>query len=122
MSPDFIFIYILIIHYMADFGLQTIYQAQNKGVGDELFNQALFFHVGVYSLIWLIATIPILNHGRFIPFAFITFFCHYIIDYTTSRVGKPFWSSGDYHNGFNVVGFDQILHYLQLWYTFKLLI
>lgn len=123
MNADFLFIYILVIHYMADFALQTTYQLQNKGIGNEVFNIALFSHVGVYSLIWLISTIPILDyHGRFMVFAIITFICHYTTDWITSRIGKGFWESGDYHNGFNVVGFDQILHYLQLWFTFKLLL
>lgn len=123
MTFDFLFIYILLIHFLADFGLQTHEQATGKGVGPKFINKQLFYHVGVYSLIWLIATIPVLEYNlRFIPFVMITFTCHYLTDWCTSRIGKPYWEKGDYHNGFVIVGFDQILHYLQLYFTFKLLL
>lgn len=126
MSPDFLFMYILIIHFMADFGMQTVYQAQNKSLGKNFFNKPLFYHVGFYSIIWFLSVVAIsdITHWDIFKcflFTFITFVCHYITDYTTSRVGKPFWENKDFHNGFVVVGFDQILHYIQLWYTFKLL-
>lgn len=118
-SADFIFIYILLIHFLADFILQTTYQATNKGVGKKFLNLPLFYHVGVYSIVWLIATIPVLGYN-FILFAIITFICHYLTDWCTSRIGKPYWEKGDFHIGFVIVGFDQILHYLQLYFTFKL--
>jgi hypothetical protein len=113
-----LFIFILLIHFLADFALQTDDQAKGKSTDIKW----LFYHVGVYSIIWLMASW--FYFGDFRPaliFALITFAAHYITDYTTSRIGKPFWDKGDYHNGFVVVGFDQILHYLQLYYTFKLI-
>ena len=124
MVLEFVFIYILIIHFLADFGLQTHEQAVGKGQGNEFHNEMLFFHVGVYTLIWMISLLaikPIFDFTYFdvVKFGVITFYTHYTTDYITSRVGKPFWSKNDFHNGFVVVGFDQILHYLQLYYTFK---
>lgn len=113
-----LFIYILLIHFLADFGLQTHDQATNKGKSDKW----LFYHVGVYSIIWFIASFIWMGDWWIaIHFSFITFCCHFITDWWTSRIGKPFWEKGDYHNGFVVIGFDQILNYLQLYYTFKLL-
>lgn len=117
MTTDFLFVYIVLIHFLADFGLQTHEQAVNKSSNSTF----LFYHVGVYSLIWLIATIPLLSyHARFLGFTMITFITHFWIDYVTSKIGKPFWEKKDLHNGFVVIGFDQILHLIQLWYTFKL--
>lgn len=115
-----LFLFILLIHYLADFGLQTHDQAINKSTS----HKWLFYHVGVYSLIWLIASyIYFMDIEKAIHFSLITFVCHYITDYATSRIGKPFWKGGkDLHNGFGVVGFDQILHYIQLYYTFKFLL
>lgn len=114
-----LFIYILLIHFLADFGLQTHEQATQKGGS----NKWLFYHVGVYSLIWWVASYIILDNSlSSFLFASITFFAHFITDYITSRIGKPFWKGGDFHNGFVVVGFDQILHYLQLIATFNLLL
>lgn len=83
-----LFLQILLIHFLADFGLQTHEQATLKGVD----NKWLFYHVGVYSLIWLIASWSIL--GEFenaLIFSLITFFSHYLTDWLTSRIGKPFW-------------------------------
>ena len=119
MISDKIFVFILLIHFLADFGLQTNDQAINKSSS----NIFLFYHVGVYSLIWLIASyIIFLNVIMAILFSLITFLFHFGTDWVTSRVGKPFWSKGDYHNGFAVVGFDQLLHYIQLYYTFRILL
>jgi hypothetical protein len=113
-----LFIFILLIHFLADFALQTDEQAKGKST----YVKWLLYHVGVYSIIWLMASwFYFGDFGRAILFSSITFVAHYITDYITSRIGKPFWDKGDYHNGFVVVGFDQILHYLQLYYTFKLI-
>ena len=109
-------IFILLIHFLADFALQTSDQAKLKSTSCFW----LSMHVGVYSIIWLIASW--FYFGDIFPaiwFSIVTFIAHWFTDFVTSRVGKPFWDKGDYHNGFVVVGFDQILHYIQLYYTFK---
>jgi len=113
-----IFIFILLIHFLADFGLQTHEQANNKSSSWKW----LLYHTGVYSAVWFIATLIFLTPFKAFEFAFITWCTHTIVDYSTSRIGKSFWEKKDLHNGFVVVGFDQMLHYLQLYYTFKLLI
>ena len=56
-----------------------------------------------------------------ISFFFITFLSHTITDYFTSRINKKLWEKGDTHNFFVFVGLDQILHYFQLFLTYKLL-
>ena len=124
---EFILIYILIIHFLADFGLQTHDQAVGKGQGNSFLNKMLFYHVGVYTLIWVVAMMAVkslfdLSLLDVLMFGMITFISHYTTDYITSRIGKPFWSKNDLHNGFVVVGFDQVLHYIQLYYTFKYVI
>ena len=124
MTAIQLFIMILVIHFLADFGLQTHEQATKKGEGRSLWNRWLFYHVGVYTLIWGIVfwVIPfkegLHNFGGWIAFMLLVGIPHYIVDWITSRISKPFFSSGDFHNGFVVVGFDQILHYLCLLYVF----
>ena len=115
LTLEFLFIYGLLIHFLADFGLQTHDQAVNKST-DSIW---LFKHVGVYSLIWFIATLPLFGLPNALAFIFFTFMTHFITDYITSRVGKPFWEKKDMHNGFVVVGFDQLVHFITLFYTFK---
>ena len=127
MKPDFMFMYMMIIHYLADFCLQTVYQAQNKGVGKSFWNVALFNHVGMYSIVWFLSVVAISSITGWglstcLLFTLITFVCHYLTDWFTSRIGKQFWTSGDYHNGFVVVGIDQVLHYIQLLSAYYLFI
>ena len=111
-----VFLFILVIHFLADFGLQTHEQATGKSTSVKW----LTYHVGVYSIIWLLAAWFYFDYFNIaIIFATITFICHWLTDYMTSRIGKPFWDNQDFHNGFVVVGFDQILHYIQLYLTLE---
>ena len=104
-------VFVLLIHFLADFGLQTHEQATNKGTSLKW----LTYHVGVYSIMWLMASWFYLDDFRIaLIFSSITFICHWVTDWLTSRIGKPFWDKQDFHNGFVVIGFYQVLHYIQL--------
>lgn len=118
-----IFIYIILIHFLADFGLQTHDQAINKGIGKNLINIALFRHVFVYSLIWFMFALGYSNDLlKASEFWIITFIFHYLTDWITSRLSKPLFENKNFHDGFVVIGADQVAHYLQLWFTFKYLL
>ena len=109
-------LFVLLIHFLADFGLQTNEQATNKSSSIKY----LAYHVGVYSLIWLIAAWFYFDYFILaLAFSAITFIFHFATDYVTSRVGKPYWAKQDLHNGFVIVGFDQVLHYIQLFLTIE---
>lgn len=115
------FILILIIHFLADFPLQTHEQATKKGES----NKWLFYHVGTYTLIWSVIYMTLPFQSEYPLLSWLTFSLligvpHFIVDWVTSRVGKPFWRSQDFHNGFTVVGFDQVIHYLCLIAVFYL--
>jgi hypothetical protein len=117
-----LFILILLIHFLGDFALQTHEQSMGKSQGKDFSNEQLFYHVGIYSIVWFIACLAILPVWyRAVPFTILTFAFHYTTDYVTSRIGKPYWKKEDFHNGFVIIGFDQILHYIQIYFTFKLL-
>ena len=122
-----VFLYILLVHWVADFLLQTNEQATKKSTSVKF----LTYHVSAYSLVWFnsyyilggsLTSLDLDVIAKCCIFVGITFVCHWITDFCTSRIGKPFWEKGDYHNGFVVVGFDQILHYVQLFLTYKLLV
>ena len=125
---------ILFIHWVADFVLQTHWQATNKSKN----NRALTAHVGTYTLTWFVAfgLIVVIPHNYFgidtVPgatpanlkvllFFPITFVAHWITDYFTSRWTSKLYAKGDYHNFFVVIGFDQLLHYAQLFLTIHFL-
>ena len=108
------YIYMLLTHWLADFCLQTDEQAKGKSLSIKL----LTYHVGTYTLVMGLSSFYYFDDWRkCVIFTAITSVSHWITDFFTSRIGKPFWAKGDYHNGFVVVGFDQILHYVQLFVT-----
>ena len=110
---------ILLIHWLADFALQTHDQATKKSTSLSY----LTFHVSSYSLVWALASWALYqNFESCLVFAGITFVCHWITDFATSRLSRSFWENKDFHNGFVIVGVDQILHYVQLLITHNIVI
>ncbi len=143
---------ILIIHWFADFVLQTDKQAKGKSKNWK----DLLSHTKMYSFIWLVSGCLYLyiKYQSFCPpkescinvlyFTLITFIAHTITDYFTSRINSKLFprftlltmengtfgdteliafpkSKFSLHNFFVGVGFDQILHYVQLFLTYYLL-
>lgn len=122
---------IIIIHWIADFVLQTDKQAQGKSKN---WND-LLDHTITYSSIWfiisLIGYLLLVSQQENIPphnlsiaackpivFTLITFIAHTITDYFTSRLNSRLWEQKKVHNFFVSVGFDQVLHYIQLFTTY----
>jgi uncharacterized membrane protein len=117
---------ILFLHWVADFVLQTDEDAKNKSKSmDHLLN-----HTFTYSFFWLIPMIGILlvdikpippMYAIALAFMFcsITLLIHTITDYFTSRLNSKLWLEERVHDFFVSVGFDQVLHYLQLFLTYK---
>ena len=119
MTLTLIFL-VIFVHWVADFVFQTHWQATNKSTN----NWALFQHVGSYTITWMVViwlSVGWYGYGIlwFIP---ITFVSHFITDYFTSRLNSYLWKKGDIHNFFVSIGFDQVLHYIQLFLTIHLLI
>ena|SRR5882724_1069973 len=118
---------LIVVHSVADFVLQTNWQAINKSKS----NEALTKHVLVYSLC-------------FVPWGFkfylLTFLTHWITDYFTSRCTSklfffkqvaldgcdpPFrteWMYIPSKRGpfFWMIGLDQLIHFITLAITYKL--
>jgi hypothetical protein len=108
---------IIIIHWFADFVLQTDKQA--KGKSKEW--KWLLQHTVNYSLVWLLVAAiiyPLSSQLNVARFVYITFVCHTITDYFTSRLNAKLWAEGKVHQFFVSVGFDQVLHYVQLFLTY----
>jgi len=117
---------ILLVHWFSNFVLQTHYQATNKSKS----NLALTMHVSTYALIWILPASLLFYSVGFnligsiffgLNFAAITFICHWVTDYFTSRLNSKLWAKGDTHNFFVSVGGDQVLHYVQLFLTYYIL-
>ena len=91
------FFWLILVHYVADFLVQTHWQATNKSKN----NVALFRHVGVYTLF-------LLPWG--ILFALVNGVLHFVTDYFSSRESSKQFAKGNYKLGFAAVGADQMIH------------
>lgn len=112
-----IVLFILFIHWVADFLCQTDHQAQNKSKD----NEALTQHILTYTAIWIVPSIILVGVVWASVFLAVTFICHWLTDYCTSRVNSKLWADKNVHWFFVSVGFDQLLHYAQLFITYQLL-
>jgi hypothetical protein len=114
-------LWIILAHWYADFVFQTHWQASNKSKNWN----ALTRHVFVYTLImtlsvaWMYSSFTeIFNNSRtLLLFASVTYVAHFVTDAITSRISSRLFAKQDYHKFFEVVGFDQFLHYTQLFLT-----
>jgi len=122
---------IISVHYIADFVFQAEEWATNKSTS----NKALLNHVATYTTFWVFGSLilfGIYSPGHTIEwyvahsmiFAAITFVVHFSTDYITSRIvkrrfeSKHFGSPIPNFGAFSIIGFDQVLHYAQLFLTF----
>lgn len=117
---------LIIRHFLGDFLLQSDWMALNKSK-DWI---ALYFHAFVYSLCFL-------HYGW--AFMAITLWSHFVTDAITSRITSKLWFVTDHgedpatgcrliyyhmrkrHWFFVMIGFDQLIHYVTLTLTLRLL-
>lgn len=115
MIPVEIILLILSVHFVADFILQSDWQAKNKSVS----NKALSLHVLTYTSVWAVVLSSAGAKGFL--FAAINGFLHFLVDFVTSRVNKRLWSAGRTHDFFVGVGLDQLVHYICLFLSYILI-
>jgi len=96
-------IYLLFIHWIADFVFQSNYVAQNKSKS----NKILLWHCCLYGLSFACFTNNIL-------YGLILSLIHFPVDYVTSRINSKLWAKGDMHSFFVSVGFDQYIHFVTI--------
>lgn len=124
MISIYIIFTIIITHYIADF----IMQDEKWAVGKSKNVYDLTYHVWTYSLIWIVPAYFMLETtSQMYVFLVVTFCAHWITDYITSRIVSKKFEAKHYGSpipnlgAFSVIGFDQLLHYTQLFLTYYLL-
>lgn len=122
-----VFIFIVVMHWIADF----VFQAEEWSLGKSKSWSPLLKHTATYSSVWLLPVWFFTGSlwGAFLFSAF-SFVAHTITDYYTSRIvskkfaDKYYGSSIPNFGAFSTIGFDQVLHYVQListwWFIFGL--
>lgn len=123
-----VIIAIFIIHWLADFVCQSDKQA--KGKSTSILD--LLSHTITYSFIWLLLGTIYMSfqpdqYINVVFFVGITFGFHTLTDFFTSKLNSKLWKdsvrySKSPHNFFVGIGFDQMLHYIQLLLTYYYLI
>ena len=114
---------VLTTHWICDFVLQSETMSKNKSTS----NKWLLVHVFIYSIFttmfWAaislttgIGLVPPLMLAKLFVLIFVP---HFVTDYITSRITKRLYEKKDYHNFFVAIGFDQLIHYICLLYTFN---
>ncbi len=125
MTMMIIVVMLATLHFIADF----VMQSHERAVGKSTSLHHLCMHAYEYSG-WMVAGLIIIKFAvsgmagvgnilwQICYFGFITMVLHGVTDYFTSKLNKRLWESGNMHNFFVGIGFDQLLHAIQLIITF----
>ena len=118
-------LFIIFIHWVADFVLQTHHMSLRKSSS----HYYLTLHVLVYTFSTIMAwsiVLPLIGFHLTtltISIAFLLIFLlHWLTDYFTSRKTSKLYKEEKYHDFFVMIGFDQVLHYIQLFFIFNYII
>lgn len=103
-------ILILIVHFIADFVLQTDEQALKKSSS----NYYLTLHVLTYTLGLGLAGFLLLPFGNALIWVLGNGIFHWMVDYCTSRLNSYLYVKYGRHIFFIGVGADQLIHTLAL--------
>jgi hypothetical protein len=109
---------VLLIHWFADFLLQTRWQAENKS--SNLI--AISSHVGSYMAGMFVCLLVLAFSWKVVlMYTFVNGILHFAVDYHTSKLTSKLYKAGNIHGFFSVIGFDQFLHGACLINTINLL-
>ena len=87
-------IYLLFIHWIADFVCQSDEMAKKKSTS----NLFLFYHCFMYGIMFI--GLPILMNIWEPLFGILLGLIHFPVDYITSRINAKLYAKGDIHNFF----------------------
>ncbi len=113
MKLEYQILIIIVIHWVADFVLQS----EAMGTQKSKSNFWLLLHVSIYSAVWMAIGLFFFPSLAVIKFTIVTFIAHFITDYCTSRLTGKYYTAKKFYGfpGFwTTIGFDQVLHYTQL--------
>ena len=99
---------VLIVHFIADFILQSHWMAINKSKSW----LALLAHGATYTAMLFACTAA----GAW-QYGLVNGLVHTAVDAVTSRITSALWKRGQVHNFFVVVGADQLIHTTFLLWT-----
>jgi hypothetical protein len=107
--------YTLAAHAIADFKVQTSWQASNKSKS----NEALLRHIATYAATIFLFLIPLCliletSLRSLVGYVLINSFLHFCTDYVSSRISSKMYAEGDDRGFWFVIGLDQLAHQIPL--------
>ena len=121
-----IYIFMIVVHWIGDFVLQTRQMADNKSKSNYYLSQHVFVYTVATIILWLIFMPLLFNVECSFKTIFLAmlliFATHWPTDYVTSRLTSRFYKIGNFKLFFTTIGFDQILHYLQVFAIYQYII
>lgn len=103
---------ILITHYFFDWTFQPRYIAENKSKSLKI----LSAHVLIYTIGLLLVSGFVCPTAPY-AWAIMNGLAHFVVDFFTSKLSAYFYINQNYKAFWNVVGADQLIHYLFLFYS-----
>jgi len=97
--------FVLLVHFIADFVLQSEYMSMNKWKS----LWALSWHVFVYFST-LVVILSLAQFKNVWLYCSLNGCIHFIVDYFSSKVTHYLWEAKEIRKFFIVIGFDQFLH------------
>ena len=118
-------LFIIFIHWLADFHLQNEQMSMNKSKSNFWLTMHVLTYTFVTLLFWHFVLLqPTSNYEFMDYFMFFNFIfsTHWVTDYITSRMTSKRYAEGRYHDFFVVIGFDQFLHFAQLFSAYYIFV
>lgn len=120
---------ILTAHFISDFLCQTEKVATSKG--DKI--EWLAAHAGVYTIIlWFFMIFVVIGKGyfekdiitigQFATWVLLNGVFHFFIDGVSSRSTKQLWENDNKRPFFDVIGLDQLIHFVCLFWSWQIII
>jgi hypothetical protein len=107
----YVILFVLFLHWVADFIAQTRWMAENKSKD----NKALMLHIITYGLVMYVGLLigaPFLklHLGLILAYVIINCAIHCGVDFVTSRMNAHFWQTWKQNYFWWNIGFDQYVH------------
>lgn len=112
---------ILVLHFIADFVFQSDWMAINKSSSF----RALLLHVVIYTLTLCTIPLAVTDMSIAVPcltWALVNGVIHFVQDAVTSRMTAYLWKKEQRHWFFVVIGLDQLLHYVFLFWLWSAMV
>ena len=117
-----VFIYIILVHWIADFVLQSRMMGENKSTNNVWMATHCFVYTTATIILWLplmCFTILPLDYNSTLLAGLFVFLTHFATDYISSRMTTKYSKSKKWYAFFTTIGFDQVVHYTQLFLIYN---